>query len=170
MNRIIPQLTPEQIAAGVTIEVTPESEPSFVPAISETDPEIENMARSYKSGLMSIGQKREIKRLLEDKVVKRIGRKGKLITNKLFELIDGVYVLDRSVHDGRGGKAIKYYQVQPNLNAIIYALDRVLGKPTQYSETDVTSGGEKITIANILDQLIVPINNINIGTEEKLNK
>jgi hypothetical protein len=73
-----------------------------------------------------------VREILETKVTDRIGKKGKLLVDKLFELIDGVYIMEKK--GGRDGKDIKYYQVPPNLSAITYALDRVLGKPKQVSE------------------------------------
>ena len=77
----------------------------------------------------AIGRRKEIRELLEEKVTKKIGRKGKYLTDKLFELIDGVYTVQKE-----SGREIRYYKVPPNLTAIIYALDRVLGKPKQFTE------------------------------------
>ena len=74
--------------------------------------------------------------LLEGKVTKRIGKKGKYLTDKLFELIDGIYI-----ETNNDGKKIKYYKQPPNLQAIIYALDRVLGKPKQYVERNDEKSG-----------------------------
>ena len=80
-------------------------------------------------GSQRIGRQREIRQDLETRVVKRIGRKGKYLVDKLFELIEGVYIVDK-----RNEGTLKFYQVPPSLNAIIYALDRVLGKPTARTE------------------------------------
>ena len=98
-----------------------------------SDKAVERMARGFITGSQSLGRRREIKRDLEDKVVARIGRKGKWLTDKLFELIEGVYIMDKGSGTGKGDR-IKYYQVPPKLEAITYALDRVLGKPTQHTE------------------------------------
>lgn len=93
---------------------------------------IERMARAFIMGTQSIGRRREIRAELEAKVIKKIGRKGKYLSDKLFELIEGVYIIDKK--GGKNGRDIRYYHVPPSLNAIIYALDRVLGKPTQHTE------------------------------------
>lgn len=98
--------------------------------IDISDRKVEQMARGFIVGSQAIGRRKEIREKLEDKVTKKIGLKGKYLTDKLFELIEGVYIIDK--RGGQDGRQIKYYQTPPNLNAIIYALDRVLGKPKQY--------------------------------------
>ena len=97
-----------------------------------SDKQIEKMARGFIMGSQAIGRRREIKQELEERVTKKIGKKGKYLTDKLFELIEGVYVIDK--RGGKDGREVRYYQVPPSLSAIIYALDRVLGKPKQVSE------------------------------------
>ena len=126
MKDNIYKLTPEEIAAGVTLAVNTDE----LEVVDVSDRNIEKMARGVIMGSQAIGRRKEIRELLEEKVSKKIGRKGKYLTDKLFELIEGVYVMDKQ----KGG-SIKYYQVPPNLNAIIYALDRVLGKPKQQIES-----------------------------------
>lgn len=86
---------------------------------------IENIAQSFFKGSQAISRRKDIQKSLEDKVVKKIGKKGKYLVDKLFELINGVYVVEKK------GNEIHYYKTPPNLNAIIYAIDRVLGKPKQ---------------------------------------
>ena len=93
---------------------------------------IEQMARGFIMGSQAIGRRKEIRELLEEKVTKKIGRKGAYLTDKLFELIEGVYIVDK--RGGKDGREVRYYQVPPNLNAITYALDRVLGKPMARTE------------------------------------
>src|SRR3990167_9286822 len=78
---------------------------------------LEKMARGFIMGSQTVGRRNEIRELLEEKVTKKIGRKGKYLTDKLFELIEGVYVVDK--RGGKNGRDIRYYQVPPNLNAII---------------------------------------------------
>jgi hypothetical protein len=95
---------------------------------------VEKLARGFILGSTAIGRRKEVRELLEDKVVKKIGKKGKYLTDKLFELIEGVCIIERDHQVGKKGRSIKYYKVPPNLQAIIYALDRVLGKPTQHVE------------------------------------
>lgn len=89
---------------------------------------LERMAKEYFVGgsKRAIGRRQDVRKLLEDKVVRRIGKNGKYLVDKLFELIEGVYILTKDEPNEK-----KYYKIPPSLNAIIYALDRVLGKPKQ---------------------------------------
>ena len=96
------------------------------------DKKVEELARSFIMGNEAVGDRDKIRQMLESKVTKKIGKKGKYLTDKLFELIEGVYVVDK--RGGKDGHSIRYYQEKPNLNAITYALDRVLGKPKQVQE------------------------------------
>lgn len=98
---------------------------------------VEEMTRGFIMGSHAIGRRKEVREKLEEKVTKRIGVKGKYLTDKLFELIEGVYVIRKD----SDGHALKYYQKPPNLNAITYALDRVLGKPKQQIEQSQESKG-----------------------------
>lgn len=107
--------------------------------VDVSDKKIEAMARGFIMGSQAIGRRKEIRELLDEKVTKKIGKKGKYLTDKLFELIEGVYVVDK--RGGKDGREIRYYQVPPSLNAITYALDRVLGKPKQAIETSQESKG-----------------------------
>lgn len=157
MKNNIYKLSPEEIAAGVTIGVNED----VLEVADISDRNIEKMARGFILGSQAVGRKREIKALLEEKVSKRIGRKGKHLTDKLFELIEGVYILDKSVP----GKEIKYYQVPPNLNAIIYALDRVLGKPKQQIESTEEKKGI-ILVEHVIRNLAAnPYKNVNARNE-----
>lgn len=126
MKNEVQQLTEEEKAAGIELISIPLNE---LETVDVSDRNVERMARGYIMGTQAIGRRKEVRELLEKKVTDRIGRKGKYLTDKLFELIEGVYVQEGSKKTG-----IRYYQVPPNLNAIIYALDRVLGKPTQHTE------------------------------------
>ena len=101
-------------------------------AVDISDRKVEAMARGFIMGSQAIGRRREVRAELENRVVKKIGAKGKVLTDKLFELIEGVAVIDK--RGGANGKDIRYYTVPPNLQAIIYALDRVLGKPVVHTE------------------------------------
>lgn len=125
MKKEVLQLTEEEKAAGVTIV----ENSNDVVVVDVSDKKIEQMARGFIMGTQAIGRRKEIRELLEERVTKKIGRKGKYLTDKLFELIDGVYTVQKE-----SGKEIRYYKVPPNLTAIIYALDRVLGKPKQFTE------------------------------------
>jgi len=89
---------------------------------------LEKLVTEYYLGNTKViaGRRQDVRKKLEERVVKRIGNRGKWITDKLFELIEGVHV---AVKVDKDNKVIKYYKTPPSLNAIIYALDRVLGKP-----------------------------------------
>jgi hypothetical protein len=117
-------------------------------AVDISDKNIENMARGFILGNQAIGRRKEIKALLEDKVIGRIGKKGKKLTDKLFELVEGIYVVS-----SMNGEKMKYYKTPPNLNAIIYCLDRVLGKPVTKAESaDGDKKGIKI-VSEIIENL-----------------
>src|SRR3990167_5557658 len=156
------QLTPEEIAAGVTIGFT---DPSEMEAVDISDRNVEKMARGFILGSRAIGRRKEIRQELEERVTKKIGHKGKYLTDKLFELIEGVYVMDKR-KDGN----IKYYQVPPNLNAIIYALDRVLVKPKQQIESTEEKKGV-ILVEHVIRNLAAnPYKNVratNEGSEDE---
>ena len=103
-------------------------------AVDVSEKNVERMARGFIMGSQAIGRRKEGRQQLEDKVIKKIGRKGKYLTDKLFELIEGVYIVDK--RGGKDGREVRYYQVPPNLAAITYALDRVLGKPVARTSTE----------------------------------
>src|SRR3990167_7421718 len=67
---------------------------------------VESMARGFILGNQAIGRRKEVREQLEEKVIKRIGRKGKYLTDKLFELIDGIYIVDKA-----NGREVRYYKV-----------------------------------------------------------
>lgn len=112
---------------------------SELETVDVSDKHLEKMARGFIMGSQAIGRRKEIRELLEERVTKKIGQKGKYLTDKLFELIEGVYIVDKK--SGRDGRDVRYYQVPPNLQAIVYALDRVLGKPKQQIESSQESKG-----------------------------
>ncbi|MEK6897601.1 MAG: hypothetical protein AABW93_03670 [Nanoarchaeota archaeon] len=125
MNKF-PALTQEEIDAGVEQVEIPLNE---LETVDVSPQHIERMARGFIMGTQAIGRRKEIREMLEERVTKRIGRKGKYLTDKLFELVDGIYTVQKE-----SGREIRYYKVPPNLAAIVYALDRVLGKPKQFTE------------------------------------
>src|SRR3990167_3648017 len=103
-----------------------------ITSIDVGDKQTEKIARGYFVGQHAVGRRKDVRKVLEDRVIGKIGKSGKLLTDKLFELIEGVYMVDR-LKNIQGKEEVRYYKVPPNLNAIIYALDRVLGKPKQLS-------------------------------------
>ena len=102
-------------------------------AVDVSEKAIEQRARAFIMGSQMVGHRKEVREKLDEMVTKKIGRKGKYLTDKLFELIEGVYVIDKRA--GKDGREVRYYQVPPNLQAITYALDRVLGKPVARTES-----------------------------------
>lgn len=120
--------TPEN---GFSINTSTEDNlPNVFEAVDMSDQHAERVARGYFVGKTAIGRRQDVRKMLEDKVIGKIGKSGKLLVDKLFELVEGIYQVDKLkvVH---GKEEIRYYKTPPNLNAIIYALDRVLGKPKQ---------------------------------------
>lgn len=105
----------------------------FTKTEDTTDRAVERAARGYIMGTEKIGRARKIKNTMHEQVTKRIGRKGKYLVDKLFELAEGVYVVDKIASKAEGTE-VRYYKTPPQLNAITYLLDRVMGKPTQHTE------------------------------------
>ncbi len=111
-----------------------------IEVVDMSQEKVDKVAKMYFTGSTAIGKRDDIRKLLEEKVVGRIGLKGKYITDKLFELIEGVKAVDRvePVLNKEGKvirRRVRYYQTPPSLPAIMYALNRVLGQPTQKSVT-----------------------------------
>lgn len=105
--------------------------------IDVSDKQLEKVARGFILGTQTFDDHKELKAKLETRITKKIGVKGKLLTDKLFELVEGIYIVKKK----EDGSTIKYYLQPPNLQAIIYAIDRVLGKPTSRTEHTETKKG-----------------------------
>ena len=60
----------------------------------------------------------------------KVGGKVKFLLDKALELAEGIYMID-----DKDPYKIKYYKKAPDLNAIIYLCDRLLGKPVAKTET-----------------------------------
>lgn len=114
----------------------------------DLNPSLRSTARKYSEGKDSDRKRKELQKKLEEQVTGRIGDAGTLITDRLFELIDGAYVIQRM-----DGKQIRFYKTPPNLKAIMYALDRVLGHPTQPIEQNNAEKEGMNTIAQIIKGL-----------------
>lgn len=127
-------------------------EKNAIEVVDVSDKHLEKMARGYILGSQTFDNQSQLKAKLEEKVTKKIGRKGQFLVAKLFELIEGVYIVDK--RSGKDGKTIKYYQQPPNLQAITYALDRVLGKPVTRSEHNETKKG-LVLVEHIIKGLAV---------------
>lgn len=131
-------------APGVEINDIPVNQ---VATVNVSDQSLEKMARAWMVGDKVIGRQKDVRKVLEDKVVGRIGRKGKYLVDKLFELVEGVSVVTRVKKIDGGFEEYVAYKRPPDLQAIVYALDRVLGKPKQlniqasFSLTKLLSNG-----------------------------
>lgn len=144
----IQKISPELAEVQEIIENTETGEEIELVNVSEK--QVEKMARGFLLGTKSRGMQKDVRQKLEEKVTKRIGSKGKYLTDKLFELIEGVYIVDK--RGGKDNRDVRYYQVPPNLQAITYALDRVLGKPTTRTETSEVKKGV-VVIESIIKNL-----------------
>ena len=120
-------MTPEN---GFSVDLSVDDNPNVFEAVDMSDQHAERVARGYFVGNTAVGRRQDVRKMLEDKVIGKIGKSGKLLVDKLFELVEGVYQVDK-INKVHGKEEIRYYKTPPNLNAIIYALDRALGKPKQ---------------------------------------
>jgi len=121
--------------------------------VDTTEQNVEKQARGFILGSQTFAKQKQLRQKLEEKVTKRIGTKGKYLVDKLFELIEGVYLVEKHKHPTKvRGVEVRYYKVPPSLQAIIYALDRVLGKPKQVSEHTEEKKG-LIIVENIIRTL-----------------
>lgn len=111
-----------------------------------SDKAVSARANAFIQGSRLVGDRKKVQQVLEGKVVKRIGQKGKFLVDRLFELATGVYIMRE---DAKGG--IKYYSQPPNLSAIIYLLDRALGKPASKMEIIEEKEGIKVIESMIKD-------------------
>ena len=80
--------------------------------------------------LTATNEHQQYKEKIAQKVEKRIGRKVNTLVGKALELAQGVKV---TRYNGETDEIVAYDE-KPNLNAIIYLLDRLMGKPTIKSE------------------------------------
>jgi hypothetical protein len=85
---------------------------------------IERMARGAILGYTHTGAEKKRRQRLTHKVEMMVAKKGKHLIDKMFELAEGIYLVDK-----KSDKELRYYQVPPNYAAITYLLDRVMGKP-----------------------------------------
>ena len=116
--------------------------------IDVSERNIEQRARGFIMGSESVKNRKEIRDQLENQVTKRIGKKGKYLVDKLFELIEGVYIVQ-----GTGKNEVRYYKVPPNLAAIQYALDRALGKPTPHKDDGGDEKKGMVLVESIIKNL-----------------
>lgn len=147
-NDLVEQLPDGQIYVTVDGK-KPKKNISMVP-LDVSQKHIEQMARGFIVGSTSISNNRQIRAKLEEAVTKKIGKKGKFLIDKLFELADGVYVIDKV-----GGKDVRYYKVPPHFPALVYLVDRVLGKPKAHMEVTEEKRGIYV-VEHIIKSLAAP--------------
>ena len=147
--------------------------PELVPADDSQESHLKRVAQGYFANKNRVKTNMEIKAKIESQVVKAIGNEGKYLTDKLFELIEGVYIVRDIVQDPKTKKikSFKYYKEKPDLKAITYALDRVLGKPGE----DGNYGGEKGEGLSMMSEMLknlaqVSTNAVTIGEQRERSK
>lgn len=84
---------------------------------------------------------------IERLVTRKVGAKAKFLLDKALELADGIYMTDE-----KDPYKTKYYKKAPNLEAIIYLIDRLIGKPVAKSE--VKDNSEKKGLATIQNLIV----------------
>lgn len=100
---------------------------------------------------------------VEKMVQKKIATKTKFLINQAFELAAGIYVLDE-----RDPSKTKYYRKPPQLDAIIYLMDRLLGKPMVKSEnTNLQAKKGVAELQNIIQ--VLAGGQVNINTNGNAN-
>lgn len=85
----------------------------------------------------------ETRALLKEQVEIKIIEKGQWLVDKLFELAEGVNIVDHM----KDGSVIRYYKTVPDRNALTYLLDRAFGKPVdvkQIKNTNLTMDLSKL--------------------------
>ncbi len=137
-----------------------DKEKKEIQVIDVSEKHLEKVARGFILGTQKFDNQKQLREKLEGMVTKKIGRKGKFLTDKLFELIEGVYIIDK--RGGKDGTTIKYYQQPPSLQAIIYALDRVLGKPKTITEVNESRQGV-ILVEHIIKGIVSSNKNRDYG-------
>lgn len=118
---------------------------------------LNRVSRNTILGLDTWHNRRADKKLrLEAKVERRIEKQSMYLIDKLFELADGVFMVERDKIDAEGNtKELKYYKTRPDLQAIQYLLDRIFGKPTQRTEHKSENKGVMVIehiLKNIAEQ------------------
>lgn len=101
--------------------------------------------------------KEEVIERVERLVTRKISLKTKFLVDKAFELAAGIYILDE-----RDPSKTKYYRKPPNLDAIIYLMDRLLGKPVMRQENSNDKAKKGVAeLQNIIQVLAGGVVNIN---------
>jgi len=113
------------------------------------------------TGKKSPKTKEEIVARIENLVTRKISKQTKFLVEKAFELAAGVYILDE-----RDPSKTKYYKKPPNLDAIIYLIDRILGKPVAKNENTALQAKKGVAeLQNIIQ--VLAGGTININSNER---
>lgn len=118
-------------------------------SIEAAEKELEIIATGSKSLDASRVESEANKLKVEQLVTQRVLDRAENLLNKLFDLAEGVSIehkrLNKINSDGEEEYIVNVYQKEPDLKAIQYLFDRVLGKPaivqqSTGSEADVGKG------------------------------
>ena len=75
--------TPEN---GFEVNTEPTTDDSkMFEAVDMSDQHAERVARGYFVGNTAVGRRQDVRKMLEEKVIGKIGKSGKLLVDKLFE-------------------------------------------------------------------------------------
>ena len=100
-------------------------------------------------GLEPFQKGEDVRTYLERVVNLKVSGNADHLINKLLELADGVFLVDRFIE----GKELVYYKDKPDLKALMYLFDRVMGKP---KETVAHESGKKQGLVT-MEHLGIPI-------------
>ena len=96
----------------------------------------------------------------EQKVEDTILKRTPWLLDKMFELADGMYIVDKHVP----GRELRYYKTSPDRQAITYLLDRAIGKPRQ-AESEIDESKEGLLV---IEQIIKSMALDGGNTKQKL--
>ncbi|HEB13581.1 MAG TPA: hypothetical protein ENI13_01225 [candidate division CPR3 bacterium] len=82
----------------------------------------------------------------EQKVEDTILKRTPWLLDKMFELADGLMIVDKH----NPGRELRYYKMAPDRQAITYLLDRAIGKPRQ-AESEIDESKEGLLV---IEQII----------------
>ena len=86
---------------------------------------------------------------VEEKIDRALLKKTPWLLDKMFELAEGLYILDK--HDP--GRQIRYYKIIPDRQAIAYLMDRAIGKPKEEGNGNDESKKGLLMVESIIKTL-----------------
>lgn len=96
------------------------------------------------------GRNLEVQRKkVEHKINKALLKKTPWLLDKMFELAEGLYLLDK--HEA--GRQIRYYKIIPDRQAITYLIDRAIGKPKEEDDPANASKEGLLMVESIIKTL-----------------